>query len=210
MVIAVSNQAEERVLLQNINWQFFEYLLEHLGENRSVRLAYDRGVLELMSPLMLHESSKRLIEKLIDVMLEEMEINAKSVGSMTCKREDLDRGAEPDTSYYIQNELLVRDKDRVNLAEDPPPDLVLEVEYSSSDIDKLQLYAALGVPEFWRYDGNQLSIYRLVGDKYLQQTTSVIFVGIALGELPRFLQEQRNIGEIPMIKAFRTWLREQI
>ncbi len=77
MVIAVSNKAEERVLLQNINWQFFEYLLEHLGENRSVRLAYDRGVLAIMSPLMLYESSKRLIEKLIDVMLEEMEINAK-------------------------------------------------------------------------------------------------------------------------------------
>lgn len=143
--------SEQRVILQNINWQTFEMLLAALGDKRACRLAYDKGTLEIMTPLMPHEHYKRLIEKLIDVLTEELNLNVKSVGSMTCKREDLVRGAEPDSAFYIQNEALVREKEEIDLTQDPPPDLMLEVDFSSLSLDKLPIYVALGIPEVWRY-----------------------------------------------------------
>jgi Uma2 family endonuclease len=209
MTVATSVLAEERVVLQNVTWQFYELMLAQLGENRSVRLAYDRGILELMSPLMPHERSKRLLEKLIDIVLEELDIPAVSVGSMTCKREDLDRGSEPDSGYYIQNEPLIRHRETVNLEEDPPPDLVLEVEYSRSAVNKLKLYAAMGVPEFWRYNGQTLRIYQLFGQEYVQQENSLTFSPILVTEFPQFMQEAKDIGEVAMMKKFRAWVRSQ-
>lgn len=209
MTVATPVLAEERVVLQNVTWQLYELMLAQLGENRSVRLAYDQGILELMSPLMLHERSKRLLEKLIDIVLEELDIPAVSVGSMTCKREDLGRGSEPDSGYYIQNEPLIRHRETVNLEEDPPPDLVLEVEYSRSAVNKLKLYAAMGVPEFWRYNGKTLRIYQLCGQEYVQQENSLTFSPILVTEFPQFMQEAKDIGEVSMMKKFRTWVRSQ-
>lgn len=209
MTVATPVLAEERVVLQNVTWQLYELMLAQLGENRSVRLAYDRGMLELMSPLMPHERSKRLLEKLIDIVLEELDIPAVSVGSMTCKREDLGRGSEPDSGYYIQNEPLIRHRETVNLEEDPPPDLVLEVEYSRSAVNKLKLYAAMGVPEFWRYNGKTLRIYQLFGQEYVQQENSLTFSPILVTEFPQFMQEAKDIGEVAMMKKFRAWVRSQ-
>lgn len=209
MTVATPVLAEERVVLQNVTWQLYELMLAQLGENRSVRLAYDQGILELMSPLMPHERSKRLLEKLIDIVLEELDIPAVSVGSMTCKREDLGRGSEPNSGYYIQNEPLIRHRETVNLEEDPPPDLVLEVEYSRSAVNKLKLYAAMGVPEFWRYNGKTLRIYQLCGQEYVQQENSLTFSPILVTEFPQFMQEAKDIGEVSMMKKFRTWVRSQ-
>jgi Uma2 family endonuclease len=209
MTVATPVLAEERVVLQNVTWQLYELMLAQLGENRSVRLAYDQGILELMSPLMPHERSKRLLEKLIDIVLEELDIPAVSVGSMTCKREDLGRGSEPDSGYYIQNEPLIRHRETVNLEEDPPPDLVLEVEYSHSAVNKLKLYAAMGVPEFWRYNGKTLRIYQLFGQEYVQQENSLTFSPILVTEFPQFMQEAKDIGEVAMMKKFRAWVRSQ-
>lgn len=207
MVAVASIPGEERVLLQNVSWQFYEAMLQELGENRAVRLTYDEGTLELMSPLMPHERSKRLIEKLVDAMLEELNIPAVSVGSMTCKRVDLAKGIEPDTGYYIQNEALIRKRDLVDLSQDLPPDLVLEVEYSRSAVDKLKLYAALGVLEVWRFDGTSLHIYQLNGTQYVQSETSVTFPNIPVKEIPRFLQEAKEMNELIMVKNFRNWVR---
>jgi Uma2 family endonuclease len=209
MTVATPVLAEERVVLQNVTWQLYELMLAQLGENRSVRLAYDQGILELMSPLMPHERSKRLLEKLIDIVLEELDIPAVSVGSMTCKREDLGRGSEPDSGYYIQNEPLIRHRETVNLEEDPPPDLVLEVEYSRSAVNKLKLYAAMGVPEFWRYNGKTLRIYQLFGQEYVRQENSLTFSPILVTEFPQFMQEAKDIGEVAMMKKFRAWVRSQ-
>jgi Uma2 family endonuclease len=209
MTVATPVLAEERVVLQNVTWQLYELMLAQLGENRSVRLAYDQGILELMSPLMPHERSKRLLEKLIDIVLEELDIPAVSVGSMTCKREDLGRGSEPDSGYYIQNEPLIRHRETVNLEEDPPPDLVLEVEYSHSAVNKLKLYAAMGVPEFWRYNGKTLRIYQLFGQEYVQQENSLTFSPILVTEFPQFMQEAKDTGEVAMMKKFRAWVRSQ-
>lgn len=140
-------------------------------------------------------------------MLEELNIPAVSVGSMTCKRVDIAKGIEPDTGYYIQNEALIRKRDLVDLNQDPPPDLVLEVEYSRSAVDKLKLYAAFGVLEVWRFDGTSLHIYQLNGTQYTQCETSATFPSIPVKEIPRFLQEAKETNELIMVKNFRSWVQ---
>jgi Uma2 family endonuclease len=209
-VVATSVLGEQRVLLQDVSWQLFEHLLAELGETRSAQLTYDQGLLEIMTPLMPHERNNRLIEKLIDILAEELNLNIMSVGSMTCKREDLGRGAEPDSSFYIQNEPLMRRKENADLNQDPPPDLVVEIEYSKSAIDKLNLYAAMGVPEFWRYNGSILRIYQLQEGQYVLCQHSPTFSPIQTGDIPRFLRQSLEIGEMSVKQAFRAWVREQL
>ncbi len=185
-------------------------MLHETGEDRISLMTYDQGTLEIMTPLMPHERANRQIERLIWILVEELGLNILSVGSMTCNREDLERGAEPDSSYYIQNEPLVREKDEINLAEDPPPDLVLEVEYSRSAINKLRLYASMRIPEFWRYDGRSLRIYRLDKEEYHLCENSPTFAPIVVSEIPRFIKETKKIGEVAMVQSFRAWVRQQM
>lgn len=208
MTVLAPTIKEQRIILQNISWRLFENLLAELGENRAARLAYDQGVLEIMSPLMPHEHSKRLIERLIETLCEELDLNIKSVGSMTCKREDLQRGIEPDSGFYIQNEPLVRQREELNFPQDPPPDLMLEVDFSSSSLNKEPIYLALGIPEIWRYAGSKLTIKHLQQGQYIQLDYSPTFANLPLIVIPQFLHQSSEIGEVGGIKAFRTWVKQ--
>ncbi len=209
MTVAAS-LAEQRIILQNITWEMFESLLAAKAEDTSTRYAYDRGFLEIMSPLMPHETTKRLIEKMIDILVDELDLNVKSVGSMTCKREDLEQGLEPDSGFYIQNEPLVRSRDQLDLSQDPPPDLMLEVDFSSSSLNKLPIYQALAVPEVWRYAAGGLTIRVLQHGEYVELKTSPTFANLPLTKLPDFLQQTSQLGETQMLKQFRAWVRAQL
>lgn len=209
-MVTTTTPAEQRTLLRNISWQTFKAMLVDMGSERATRLAYDKGLVEIMTPLMPHENSNRLIEVFVGVLCEELGLEIKRAGSLTLTRDDLERGAEPDSSYYIQNEPLVRDKAEIDLDNDPPPDLVLEVEYSRSRIDKLSLYAAMGIPEVWRYNGSVLRIYRLESGQYVQCNNSPTFTPIAVTEIPKFLQQSRKVGEITCTRNFRNWIRQQL
>lgn len=209
-MIPTATPAEYRAILPNISWQTFKTLLVEMGDERNFRLAYDRGKLEIMTPLMPHENSNRLIEVFVGVLCEELGFEIKRSGSVTLTRNDLQRGVEPDSSYYIQNESLVRDKENIDLAIDPPPDLVLEVEYSRSVIDKFKLYASMGVSEFWRYNGSVLRVYVLEGGQYIECPDSPTFAPIAVSEIPWFIQESKKLGEITITRSFRTWVRQQL
>jgi Uma2 family endonuclease len=201
---------EQRVVLKNISWHLFESLLTALGEDRSSRLAYDRGLLEIMTPLLPHEHSKRLIEKLIDILTEELNLNIKSVGSLTCKREDLLRGLEPDSGFYFQNEPLVRSNANIDLSQDPPPDLMLEIDFSNQSLNKFPIYISLGVPEVWRYAQDNLQIYLLQQEHYVPVNDSPTFANIPVTEIPRFLERSTQIGEAQMLREFRIWVRERL
>jgi Uma2 family endonuclease len=210
LMVTTSTPAEQRTLLLNISWQTFKTMLAEMGSERVTRLAYDSGIVEIMTPLMPHENSNRFIEGLVIVLCEELGLEVKRTGSLTLTRDDLERGGEPDSSYYIQNESLVRDKVNIDLATDPPPDLVLEVEYSRSKIDKLQLYALMGIPEFWRYNGSILRVYRLESGQYVESSYSPTFTPISVTEIPRFIKESRNVGEITCTRNFRNWIRGKL
>jgi len=209
-MVTTRTASEQRVVLRNISWQTFEIMLTDMGEDRVSRMTYDQGILEIMTPLLSHEHWNRLIERLIFVIGEELNLEIFPAGSTTFKREDLRRGAEPDSSYYIQNERFVRNKTEINLNNDPPPDLVLEVDLTNSSLDKFQIYASLGILELWRYDEGVLQIYQLQQGQYLECNNSPTFAQLPLTEISRFLEESQRIGVMGMTRNFRNWVRKQI
>ncbi|HEY9871882.1 MAG TPA: Uma2 family endonuclease [Candidatus Obscuribacterales bacterium] len=203
------SQSPNRVLLRNISWQTYQALLKDVESEPAIRLTYDRGRLEIMTPLDPHESYKKLIGRFVEALTEELNIEIRSLGSRTCNREDLARGLEPDQCYYIQNESLVWNKEQIDLNQDPPPDLVIEIDITSSSINRLELYADLAVPEVWRYDGSCLKIYFLVGKRYQECDRSPTFPFLLQTEILRFLELRKTTRETSLIRLFREWVRSQ-
>jgi Uma2 family endonuclease len=198
------------ILLTNISWKTYESLLNELTQQRGIRLTYDRGNLEIMTPSAPHEGSKKILGRFVESVSEELNIEIRSLGSLTCRREDLARGLEPDQCYYIENEDVVWDKQQIDLNQDPPPDLVVEIDVTSSSIDRLSLYASLGVPEVWRYNGNRLIIYQLEAQEYTERDVSPTFPFLSQVEMLRFLELRRTTKENALIRLFREWVRSQI
>ncbi len=197
---------EQRVIFRHLNWSAYQQILQAVGENRGTRLIYDRGILEITMPLEEHEFFSELIGRFIYFLVSEIGGKIKTMGSTTLAREDLDRGAEPDKAYYIQNHDKVAGK-TVDLQNDPPPDLVVEVDITHTDIDKLSLYASLGIPEFWRYDGQFLRIYQLQENGYQEVNVSPTFPFVSKTKLYEFLSQAKE-DEIEAEKNLRQWVRE--
>lgn len=199
----------QRVELQDITWREFESILEELGEHRAARIAYDNGLLEIMAPLPVHEDDKEIIGDLIKALLEELDIEFRSLGSTTYKSEAMLKGIEPDQCFYIQNEQAIRGKKRLDLSIDPPPDLALEIDVTSRT--HRSIYAALKVPELWRFEDGNLQINILRQDRYEESPESSIFPNLPLSEaIPRYLRESKIVGRNKALKAFRQWVKEQI
>lgn len=197
---------EQRVIFHDLNWQAYQQILDALSEKRSAHLIYDRGTLEITMPLEEHEFYSELIGRFIYFLVSAMGGKIKTMGSTTLEREDLDRGAEPDKAYYIQNYTKVAGK-TVDLQQDPPPDLVVEVDITHTDIDKLSLYANLGVPEFWRYNEKAWRIYQKLGDRYQEVNVSPTFPFLEKTRLSEFLTQAKE-DEIAAEKMLRDWLKK--
>lgn len=196
------------MVLHDLTWQGYQQILHALPESRAAQLTYSGGTLEITMPLEDHEYASELIGLFIRILVGEMGLKLKSMRSTTLDREDLDRGAEPDNAYYIQNQPIVAGRN-VNLAHDPPPDLVVEVDITHSDIDKNQLYAAMGVPEFWRYNGQVWFIYQLQGNTYQECNRSPSLPMVEKDDLYSFLQQAQQ-DEIEAEQNFRQLIREKV
>ncbi|MEG3921219.1 Uma2 family endonuclease [Microcoleus sp. T3_A4] len=199
--------AENRVILKGVSWSTFKALLADVGDDRAWRIAYDEGVLEIRMPLEEHEEPKRLIESFVEAIVDELEIELRSLGSLTLEREDLTRAVEPDSCFYIQNESLVRGRN-INLPNDPPPDLAIESDYTNSSVNKDSIYAALGVPELWRYRRQSLQVYQLVEEKYEMCDRSLAFPFLPVAEIPGFIEQSRTVGQRAAVRLFRQRIRE--
>jgi Uma2 family endonuclease len=199
---------EKRLAFRNLDWQAFKQIQHLLGERTRARFSYDNGVLEITMPLEGHERSARLIELLVRVLVIEMGLKLKTMGSTTLDREDLLKSAEPDNGYYIQNFALVADHE-VNLNVDPAPDLVVEVDITHTDLNKNVLYASLGVPEFWRFNGREWQILQLVDGAYVECDRSPTFPIVEKTDLYQFL-ETALLDEATAEVNFRQWVRSVI
>src|SRR5947209_9938139 len=184
----VQTPPEQRFVLYGVSWPEYNRLLRALAERPSLRLTYDRGALELVTLSLEHESLVRFFSLLILALTLELGLPLKGGGSTTFRRRRRRRGLEPDECYWIANEPNVRGKDQIDLRRDPPPDLALEVDISYSTLDRLGIYAALQVPEVWRYDGHTLTLYVLGPDgHYAAVTQSQAIPQVASAELTGLL-----------------------
>lgn len=203
-------RADHLILLDPVSWGTFNQLLEELGEKRGQRLAYDCGILEIMSPLGIHENNNRLIDDLIRAIADELDLNLKKFGSLTLKIDRTKQGVEPDSCYYIKNEPQVRGKQHIDLTVDPPPDLVLEIDITSGSLDKFPIYSNLGIPEIWRYDGDRLAVFVLQPEsgQYEPVDQSPTFPFLSVEQVPLVIERSLAIGETAALREFRQWLRD--
>jgi Uma2 family endonuclease len=191
------------MVLENVSWETFVALADE-REGSVPRLTYNEGVLEMMSPKRKHENLGRLIGRMIEAYSEIKGIEILSVASVTVKRSDLKKAFEADESYYVTNIDKVLAKEELDFEVDPAPDLVVEVELTSSAIDKMELFAAMQVREVWRHDGTSVRFYRLVNEQYELIPTSAELPALDAALINRFLDQRLQAGETTLIRAFRS------
>lgn len=200
-MIAETIPSEQRVLLRSITWETYQTLVEN-PDRAGYLMTYDQGNLEIMSPSWNHELDKSLIGRMIEMFSLHENIDLATSASTTFKRSDLKSGFEADESYYIRNESVVRGKQEIDLLVDPPPDLVVEIEHSRSAINKLALLAQIGVPEVWRYDGQNLWIGQLGTNAYTQSGASEQLPGFPVDAVVQTLQAVGTASETELIRRF--------
>ncbi len=168
MAETVRVEPEQRVVIRNASWQLYQGLLEARGDAGSPRFSYNEGVLEIMSPGLDHEETNRTLAQTVELVALGLAVDVRNLGSTTFDREDLDRGFEPDSCFYVQNEGRIRGRDTIDLSVDPPPDLIIKVDITSPSLNKLPIYAMLGISEAWRYRNGRIQVLKRQEEGYVE------------------------------------------
>ena len=198
----------EHIVLYDVSWEAYECLLEAFGDRR-LRHSYDDGTLEIMSPLKRHDRVKKLVARLIEMAAYELDIEIQGIGSTTLRRSKQLKGLEPDECYYVAHEAEVRDKADYLPGRDPPPDLAVEIDVTSSSVDRMHIYANLGVPEVWRFRDEQLSFWRLQSTgKYVRSVRSRAFPRLTCQVLNEMLGQRFEQSENQIVRWLVAWLRQ--
>lgn len=200
---------DQRVVLRRVSWDTYERLLADRRDCGAPRLTFDRGVLEIVSPSTGHEERNRALASLVETVAVETLVEFRDVGGMTYARRDIERGFEPDSSFYIQNEERVSDRPQIDLSVDPPPDLVIEIDVTRSSLDKLALFARFGVPEVWRDTGDRVAIMllRADGKGYVEGAASAALPGVTAGDLNRLVRQLAVTKRGAWTRQVRAWAR---
>lgn len=199
---------EGHVTLRGIPWAGYVAFHDAVGE-RPVRVNYDDGVMEIMTISSEHESAKKRIAGLVEDLAIELSVEIAPRGSTTFRSERIRKALEPDECYYVANERKIRAKKKIDLRRDPPPDLVIEIDISYHEVDREAMYAEIGVPELWRFDGKRLAFFHLEAGAWVAIARSASFPAVRPADLLRFLRMVPRRGEMAMRRAFREWVRQQ-
>ncbi|MFO0969146.1 MAG: Uma2 family endonuclease [Gemmataceae bacterium] len=210
MPAVATRRIETGIVLENITWQTYERLLREVGE-RPIRLTYDHGDLEIMTLSHGHEKKKRILGRCVDFLTFELNIPMASGGSNTLRWKLKKRGLEPDECYWFKHEKAMRGKDEFEPNVDPSPDLALEIDVTSSCMDRMAIYAALGILEVWRYYRRRLRVYRLTEEKkYEESEESAVFPFLHVHELERFIHRAEKEDETTVMHEYVAWLRAEV
>lgn len=202
---------EQHFVICEVSWPSYVAIGEALRDRPAIRMTYDRGTLEFMTLSPAHEIYKYLLGRIIDTLAEELNLPIQPAGSMTFRRSELERGFEPDQCFWIANEAQVRGRMEWLPERDPPPDLLIEIEVSRSALDRMGIFAALGCPEVWRFDGEALRVEVLQADRTYQAVErSPTFPAIPPAGIVPFVQPNEQVDYLSGIRAFRAWIRQQL
>jgi Uma2 family endonuclease len=191
----------------DVSWEDYEQLLEDVSAERYFKIYFDNGKLTAMTISYEHEGLKACFPHLIAILTDELDLPLFGAASTTLKKSKKKKGGDPDDSYYIENADRIQGLKRINLATDPPPDLVIEVDITSSSTNKFAIYAAMGVPEFWRYDESEMRFYKLEGEDFVEVEVSPHFTFLTPAIVEKFLALGLREGITKMNRAFREWVK---
>ncbi len=173
------------------NWDTY-LMLDGLIGSRSIRVRYNAGIIEIMSISPLHERLKTRLGRFLEAFCDHIGKRYEMLGSATQAQEGR-RAAEPDESYAF------------GPGETDKPDLAVEVALSSGGMDKLSLWASLGVPELWVWQNGALHVFQLQDGRYAPATDSSFLPGFPFHFLPEIL-EMKNGSEA--VREFRRRLAD--
>jgi len=206
---AVIERLPERstLTMHGRSWEVYEALLEEVGEAAGLRISYDNGELAIMTLSSEHEFYVRLIDSMVRLVGLRLRIKTLHFGSATIKVKRLRKGSEPDACFYVQNANRLGNKIKLDFDSDPPPDIVIEIDVHHESLAKFPIYAAFGVSEIWRYDGEALTIYHLEQDKYATAAASLAFPMLTSQGLTDFLNRSQREDQHQILVAFENWLQ---
>jgi len=204
------------VTFQDVSWDEYEELLEQVGEAPGLRISYDNGSLQVMTISSEHEKYASFISSLIAGIRLRLRIDILAFGSATMRKPKRSAGHEPDACFYVQTASLIGNKIQLDFEIDPPPDIGVEIDVHHDSRSKFPIYAALGVPEIWRYDGRAMTIYHLAQDAteieeslYVEQDTSIALPMLTAHVLTEIFERMRSDGELTALLAFDEWLQSR-
>ena len=204
----ISPAPGQHIVLDGISWETYERLVSDCQDSHAAHLSYDRGILEIMLLSFKHETINRTLAHLVSLIAEELQIDTVQAGSTTFKRQDIAQGFEPDSCFYIQHEGHISGKTEIDLSSDPPPDLVIEIDISSSSLNKFLVYARMGVPEVWRCDGTQVFFFVLVGEQYEPAQESRALPALSSSMATEFLEASTKLKSTAWARRVRVWARQ--
>jgi Uma2 family endonuclease len=208
VVDMIKRMPADCVLIQHgVSWNDYEDLLLAVGEAPGLHISFDEGTLQIMSPSSKHEHYALLIERLVDRISIRQRLKVLFYGSTTIKKQSEQKGAEPDACFYVQNADAVGTTEQINFDIDPPPDVVLAIDIHHESTSKLPIYAALGVRELWRFDGQSLTIYHLRDGQYVVSDASQALPILTGAVLTGFLARSPKEDQYDIVLAFEEWLQ---
>jgi Uma2 family endonuclease len=203
---AVINLPCEKIILSNIAWSTYESLLAEQPEVAGLHFYYNDGDLEIMTESYKHGKISSLLELIVVGLADELEIDFVSAGETTFKRKEQKKGFEGDGSFYFEYAAQVRAKDEIDLAKDPPPELVIEVDITHPSLPKFPIFAGIGVLEIWRYDGSNVTFYRLQDKDYVETQESICLPKVKSEVVTRLLEAGFEVSR----KQWREMIQQSI
>lgn len=201
--------SEQHIVLHNVRWETYACLLKDQEDSSTPRFTYDRGTLEIMSPLIRHEETNRNLQMIVEAIAEEWGWDVRNLGSTTFQREDIERGFEADTCFYVQNADRIADRETIDVAAgDPAPDLVIEIDLTSSSLPKLPIFAAFGVPEVWRFVGSEVMIHLLIKGEYEDAERSGALPNLTVETVNHLLSQSWILRRTAWLRTIRQWARQ--
>lgn len=199
---------QQHIVLEDVSWELYEHLLREVGD-RPIRMTYDDGRLEIMSPLPKHDRWSRRIGSLIHLTCVELNIPMVPLGSTTFRDAAKKKGLEPVECFYIRHwQAAMKMEEAFDPATDPPPDLAVEVDITRRSVARQPVYAALGVPELWRFDGRKLTVLALgTNGQYEVRPGSLSFPFLPVAELEQFISRLRAENDTAVMRSFQQWVR---
>lgn len=210
MTSPLSFKVQVPAVLHDIDWATYSRLLRVFDQSRRFRLTYDRGVLEIVPPSYAHERSSRFLTRLMVALLYELQLQAVEGGSVTVRRRRKQRDLDPDNCFWVARSAQVLGKTKLDFRTDPPPDLAVEVDITSSSLPRLPIYAALGVPEIWRLSNDDFTFQILNQGRYQTSPNSLCFPRLASADLVPFLAQLGQIDDTTLERQFRDWIRQHL
>ena len=206
----VIQPVDQPVLMDGVSWETYEALLADGGDRRRTRMTFDQGVLEIVTPSYGHEHAGNILTSVAQALMDARRQDYAPAGSTTFKDQGAGRGFEPDASYYVEHAARIRGLTRIDLDSDPPPDLVIEIDVSRSSLNKLPVYAGLGVPEVWRHQHGRVQMYRLEAGSYVEIDDSTVIPGLSGARLTAFVRDSLTMSRPDWWQGVEAWVREII